>query len=55
MEEANETKNKQKGKEIGVEKEINQINPMSLVMNWMNLVSLVGQIVCLCQFYSEDE
>ena len=24
-------------------------------MNWMNPVSLVGPIVCLCQLYNEDE
>ena len=28
---------------------------MSLVINWMNPVSLVGQIVYLCQLYSKDE
>lgn len=34
---------------------MNQINLISLVINWMNLVSLIDQIVCQCRMYSEDK
>ena len=34
---------------------MNRINPVSLMMNWMNLVSLVDQIVCLYQIYNENK
>ena len=55
MEEANETEDKQRGEETGVDERINWINSVSLVMNRINPVSLVGRIICLYRLYSENK
>ena len=42
-------------KKQGWKRQRKRMNPVSLIINWMNPMSLMGQIVYLSQLYSKDK